>query len=138
MKNSPRSVLKLASLAIVTFFLASGCSKRLAFDILQQDQARLSAGPQNPQAASDAAVLSWDANSESDLAGYKVHYGDSSGGPYTNTQDVGQTSNPSGPAHTISGLAGGIYFFVVSAYDSSGNESGFSNEASKTISGIAP
>ena len=34
---------------------------------------------------------------------------------------------------TINNLASGTYYFVVCAYDSSGNESVVSNEASKTI-----
>lgn len=74
------------------------------------------------------AALSWNANTEPDLSGYKVYYGTSSGN-YGAPIDVGNTTN-----HTITGLADGTYYFAVTARDTSGNESGFSNEASKALS----
>ncbi len=74
------------------------------------------------------AALSWDANTEADLAGYNVYYGTVSGS-YGTPTDVGNQIT-----HTITGLADGTYYFAVTAYDTSGNESGFSTEASKTIS----
>jgi predicted phage tail protein len=71
--------------------------------------------------------LAWNANTESDLAGYKVYYGTASRsyGPSTNTGNV--------TSYTVTGLSTGTYYFAVTAYDSSGNESGFSNEVLKTI-----
>ena len=42
--------------------------------------------------------------------------------------DVGNVTT-----YTVSNLAPGTYYFVVTAYDSSNDESSFSNEASKTI-----
>jgi len=39
---------------------------------------------------------------------------------------------------TISPLADGTYFWAVTAYDTSGNESVFSNEVSKRIDSVAP
>ncbi|HJV65773.1 MAG TPA: hypothetical protein VJ550_08570 [Geomonas sp.] len=36
--------------------------------------------------------------------------------------------------YTVTGLETGTYYFTVTAVDSSGNESGYSNEARKTIS----
>jgi hypothetical protein len=68
-------------------------------------------------------TLTWDLNSESDLAGYKIYQGNSSGNYDTNI-DVGyQTS------YTISGLVyGNAYYFAATAYDFSGNESGYSAE----------
>ena len=74
------------------------------------------------------ASLSWNANTEPDLAGYKVYYGTVSGS-YGSPTSVGNTTN-----YTVTGLANGSYFFAVTAIDTSGNESGFSNEVSKTIS----
>jgi hypothetical protein len=52
-----------------------------------------------------------------------------SSGTYSDVVDAGMTTS-----YTISGLAPGTYYFAVRAYDASGNESGYSNEASKTIS----
>ncbi|NOY84546.1 MAG: hypothetical protein GXO96_06965, partial [Nitrospirae bacterium] len=76
------------------------------------------------------ATLSWDANSEADLAGYNIHYGTSSqnyGPPIT----VGKVTT-----HTLTGLTNGTtYYFALTAYDTSTNESGFSAEVSKDIPG---
>jgi len=77
-----------------------------------------------PASAQDASVtLRWDANTEGDLAGYKVHYGTATN-IYNVVVDVGNKTTA-----TISGLAlGSTYFFVATAYDQSGNESKFSSE----------
>jgi len=77
-----------------------------------------------PALAADA-ILSWNANSESDLAGYKVYYGTSSGN-YGNPIDVGNQTT-----YTVTGLTGSTYYFAVTAYNTSGTESGYSNEVSK-------
>jgi hypothetical protein len=71
--------------------------------------------------------LSWNANTESDLAGYKVHYGAATGN-YPTNQSVGNVTS-----FTLN-LAPGTYFFAVTALDTSGNESGYSNEVTTTIS----
>ncbi|KHE90274.1 MAG: fibronectin type III domain-containing protein [Candidatus Scalindua rubra] len=68
-------------------------------------------------------ALSWTANTESDLAGYKVYYGNTSGN-YDANVDVGNQTN-----YTLTGLVNGqTYYVAVTAYDSSGNESAFSSE----------
>ena len=97
------------------------------------------AAVQSGTAFAGSANLSWNANTESDLGGYKIYYGTSprtsscpSGG-YANNIDVGNTTS-----HTFSNLAdGSTYYFSVSAYDTSGNESCFSGEVNKTIPSIA-
>jgi len=66
-------------------------------------------------------TLSWDANTESDLAGYTIHYGIQSG-VYTTDIPVGNTLS-----HTLS-LSAGTYYIVVSAEDTSGNISDNSYE----------
>ncbi len=81
----------------------------------------------NAQVYGASASLSWDANSESDLSGYKVYFGSASGS-YGTPVDVGNATT-----HTLSGLSDGTYYFAVTAYDSSGNESGFSTEVNKTF-----
>jgi fibronectin type 3 domain-containing protein len=71
----------------------------------------------------DDANASWDANTEPDLAGYKIHYGTESG-TYTTTLDVGDSTTV-----TIDSLqANTTYYFAVTAYDQAGNESVFSDE----------
>jgi len=87
-----------------------------------------------------AATLRWDANSESDLAGYILYYKTGvSGAPYDGsglTQGnsgvqlpVENLLNPLEPEFTLSGFEPGqTYYFTVTAYDRAGNESGYSNE----------
>jgi len=70
--------------------------------------------------------LAWNANTEPDLAGYKVHVGTASGVYTLLNVDVGNVTS-----FTVTGLApGAVYFFAVTAYDTSGFESGVSNEVS--------
>lgn len=89
------------------------------------------------------AKLAWDPNTESDLAGYRIYYGTSTrtgDDPkncglcgYSNKVDVGNVTT-----YTFNNLPEGFtYYFSVTAYDTSGNESAFSNEVSKSISGEA-
>ena len=76
----------------------------------------------------ESVKVSWDANSESDLSGYRLHYGILSGN-YKTVVNVGNVTS-----HEIGGLEiGKTYYFALTAYDTSGNESGFSNEVSELI-----
>jgi len=87
-------------------------------------------------------TLAWDPNSEPDLAGYKVYYKTgSSGPPYDGTGategdspiDVGNVTE-----FTLHDLTDGVtYFFVVTAHDTEGLESGYSNEVN-TVAGNMP
>jgi hypothetical protein len=74
-------------------------------------------------------TIAWDANNESDLAGYRVHYGTQSNGNYDDLVDVGNVTS----YQVINLDAGKTYFFVVTAYDNSGNESNFSSQVNATI-----
>ena len=70
-----------------------------------------------------AVIVSWTPNSESDLAGYKIYYGIES---LSKIIDVGNTTS-----YSIGDLiAGQTYYFAVTAYDDSKNES----ELSTTVS----
>jgi len=70
-------------------------------------------------------TLAWDANTEPNLAGYKVYYDtDGSGAPYSNEIDVGDVTE-----FTLSNLPDGeVHFFAVTAYNDENLESGYSNE----------
>jgi len=73
--------------------------------------------------ASQSVSLAWDPNPESDIAGYRLYYGTSSG-QYSSVIDVGDVTTG-----TISNLSGGgTYFIAVTAYDTAGLESPVSNE----------
>jgi len=71
--------------------------------------------------------LSWTASTDSDLAGYKAYYGISSQN-YSTSINVGKVTS-----YTLTGLNEGTYYFALTAYDTSGNESAYSNEASVTV-----
>ncbi|MCE5274655.1 MAG: fibronectin type III domain-containing protein, partial [Deltaproteobacteria bacterium] len=81
------------------------------------------------QIASAAAVrISWLSNSESDLAGYRVYYGSTSRN-YQWYIDAGRTTSTQ-----INNLVNGVtYYFALTAYDTSGNESAFSQEIPAAI-----
>lgn len=75
-----------------------------------------------PAAAGNLKV-SWQPNTETDLAGYIVYYGDKNR-PLANRVDVGLQTQ-----YLISNLkAGETYYIAVTAVDYAGNESGFSQQ----------
>ena len=70
-----------------------------------------------------SVTLTWDPNSEPDLAGYKIYYGNSSR-TYHSTVDVGNVVE-----QQVFGLTEGYrWYFAATAYDTATNESGYSNE----------
>jgi hypothetical protein len=85
-------------------------------------------------------TMAWSANTEPNLAGYYIYYKNgTSGPPYNGTGvdegdspikiPVGYFADPANPEYTMHGLSDTeISFFVLTAYDTEGNESGFSNE----------
>jgi hypothetical protein len=80
-------------------------------------------------AVNNTATLTWNANIEPDLAGYRVYYG-SAPGTYNQTKGSGVVVT--GTSHTVTGLTSGTrYYFALTAYDSSGNESDYSQEVLK-------
>ena len=93
-------------------------------------------------ALAGTATVSWNANTEPDLAGYKVYYDTSSHSPAGSpcTKPCGQCGYASSvDVHNVTSYAlstltdGQTYYFAVSAYDTSSNESNCSLEVSKTI-----
>jgi hypothetical protein len=75
-----------------------------------------------------SATLTWTANTESDLAGYKVYSGTQSG-VYGPPISVGKVTS-----HILTNLTKGTtYFFTITAYDTAGNESASAPELSKSI-----
>lgn len=84
-----------------------------------------------------SATLSWTAptlNNDGltpvDLAGFKVHYGTSTGN-YTHTINI---ARPAATSYTVTGLPlGATYYFVVTAYNSAGAESAPSGEGTKKL-----
>lgn len=72
--------------------------------------------------------LVWTANSEADLAGYKVY------SSFTSGVYGAPNGTVTAPTAKVSNMqAGKQYFFTVTAYDQSGNESQRSNEVTYTV-----
>ena len=88
------------------------------------------------QSANGTATLSWsppttreDGSPLTNLAGYKVRYGNAVGN-YPTTVTIG---NPGITRYMVENLASGTWYFVMAAYDAAGLESANSSPASKTI-----
>jgi hypothetical protein len=82
------------------------------------------------QPVSHSATLTWTASRTSTVIGYNTYRGGQSGGPYTklNASPVAATTNVDATVQ-----AGQTYFWVVTAVDSNGTESVFSNEVTATV-----
>src|SRR5881396_1033391 len=85
---------------------------------------------ESPAFASDVH-LAWDANSETTLSGYKLYYGTASRNYATVINVANRTT------YTVTALGPGTYYFAVTAYDTLGNESAFSNEVFTMIAGCS-
>ena len=75
----------------------------------------------------EAPTTNADDSALTDLGGYKIYYGTSSGN-YTQEVNVGNVNT-----YTLTLADGATYYFTVTAYDTLGNESEYSNEVNKTI-----
>lgn len=80
-------------------------------------------------AASTTINFEWDANTEADLAGYRLYQKNNIIDPYPPTPllDI-----PAGTTTASIVVADGTYFWVLTAYDMSGNESPYSNEVTSS------
>jgi hypothetical protein len=77
----------------------------------------------SPDTTERSITLSWDEPADSeDVSGYKIYYGSTSGN-YDNAKDIGNVT-----IYTLSHLQGETICFALTAFNSSGNESGYSNE----------
>lgn len=78
-------------------------------------------------------TLQWDANTEADLAGYRVYQGSGSNpATFTRVQQVAATTA------TIKGLDNSSHSFAVTAYNAAGMESAYSNIVTIPAAPIAP
>jgi hypothetical protein len=82
-------------------------------------------------------TLGWDPNSETNISGYGVYYKRIADGPpyelygYVTIEEL---SDDQAPTFTVAGLEKGVrYWFAVTAYNTLGNESGFSNSVCSEI-----
>ncbi|MCH7754163.1 fibronectin type III domain-containing protein [candidate division KSB1 bacterium] len=80
----------------------------------------------------DSVTVRWDANSESDLAGYRIYYGSASSS-YSDSITVGLTTS-----YVLNLSPNKTYFLAVKAYDQSDNLSEFSNEVVLSTAPVQP
>jgi len=88
------------------------------------------------QVSLGSATLSWtpptqndDGSTLTDLAGYKIYYGTNQG----NYSTTIQINNPGIATYVVENLTPTTYYFVATAFNSSGVESAFSGEAIKVV-----
>jgi hypothetical protein len=84
--------------------------------------------------ANGQLLIAWTANTEPDLAGYRIYYGYAAG-IYSGVVDVGFTDTPGNPSYLLSSLKLQATYIALTAYDNSNNESVFSSEFSATPTG---
>ena len=90
-----------------------------------------------PAAGAQDVSFSWIPNTDTTLAGYKIHYG-TAHGTYTAVTNIGNP--PVSDDNRVHGsvlnlTAGTTYYFVCTAYDDQGNESEYSQEIEWTATG---
>ena len=120
---------------------------RLHHMLLSVDWKTLSAGlyfsiltllPSSALAAD--VTLAWNPNSEDHVEGYGVYFSqDDSGPPYNlfGYVALNELSDSSSPAFTVTGLENGArYYFAVTAFDTAGNESDFSNSVCADVGDV--
>jgi hypothetical protein len=108
--------LKLVVLLVSAGALVAGCSTK-----------------EDVPSGTATATLTWSANTEIDLAAYKIYFGTASG-TFGLPISAGNTTS-----YQVTGLTiGQTYKFVVTAVDTSNNESNFPNEVITVIANIAP
>ncbi len=77
-----------------------------------------------------AVTINWTASTSPSVSGYNVYRGTTSGGPYTKVNTALVTT----VAYTDNtASAGKTYYYVTTAVDTSGMESGYSNEAVASV-----
>jgi fibronectin type 3 domain-containing protein len=77
------------------------------------------------------ATLNWNAATSAAVVSYRIYYGAASG---SYLQPRGSGIAAASTTYVIQALTKGqLYYFAVTSVDSLGNESGYSNEATKII-----
>jgi fibronectin type 3 domain-containing protein len=81
-------------------------------------------------ASAHTVGLSWVASVTPAVTGYRIYRGTVKGGPYSLVGNVGTSTVYTDSARLASGAT---YYYVVTAVDTQGTESSYSNEASAVI-----
>jgi hypothetical protein len=75
-------------------------------------------------------ILTWNASPSPGVAGYNIYRSLTSGGPYTK---INSTLDPNAAYNDLAVNDGLTYYYVTTAVDSQGQESGYSNQAYATV-----
>lgn len=102
--------------------VASTSMSGFAIDVTQQ-------GTVSTSLSWNAPTLNEDGSALTDLAGYKIYYGRSSGS-YSNLIRI---DNASVTTYVVENLSPDTYYFAATAFNTSGVESRFSGEAVRTL-----
>ena len=84
--------------------------------------------------AASNVTFTWDKNLETDLAGYRLHQGITSGVYDSVVADIAVGTE----TVTLTGIPDGTYYWALIAYDTDNNESGYSNEVTANLDTLAP
>jgi len=86
------------------------------------------------------ATLAWDPNHEADLAGYGVYFKQGIDGPpyeFFGFFALSDMTDPNSPVFEVTGLQqNATYYFAVTAYDTSDNESAYSTSVCAQVGAI--
>lgn len=103
--------------------------------------------------AENSVTFKWSKNTETDLAGYKLYRSATPDGQAVGVDtpvatvlpnneiydhDLIPNLEPDKEALTLYGVADGTWYWILTAYDTSDNESGKSNEVSATLDSTSP
>ena len=112
------------------------CANTAGKSSASRSAAGQSAATNPPPATSGTAELTWTAPTQNEdgtpltnLAGYKVRYGQSPGA----LSQVRDIASPATTSVTIEGLSSGTWYFTVASYTNAGVESAPTGAVSKTI-----
>jgi hypothetical protein len=115
---------------ITFFFYLAGCA------IDEGDSGSSSSGFDAERTGNGTALVSWasptdntDNSTLTDLAGFKIYYG-TFPGEYDQTITI---NNPGLSSYLVENLASADWFFVMTAFNTSGIESAYSAEVTKEI-----
>ncbi len=88
--------------------------------------------------AANTVTFIWNVNPEADLAGYRL-YQTNAEGEYIFGESNAVKNIPAGTETvTIEDVPDGTYFWILTAYDTTNNESGPSNEVGATLDSVPP
>lgn len=88
--------------------------------------------------ADNSVTFLWDANTETDLAGYRLYQSTTSGQYVLGEGNQVAVISAGIETVTLPNVPDGTFFWVLTAYDTSDNESGPSNEVSATLDSAPP